>query len=577
MTDSAEHSPYDMVVIVSPDGVVRDYLGGVDSSADVCAIEFRGKSLEALWPPELAAKAKDYVKRTLRTRQNYSFEYELKDGYGTHCCESLFIVHGRDKVLMIMRDVTERQARQVEVHNLAYYDALTELPNRQQFIKTFEEALNEARLKEARVAALIVDLDQFKRINDTLGRPVGDMVLKMVGQRLAHRMRGIDRLVAAGAPRSINELARLGGDEFGVLLTNIDSSEDASAAGRRILSALNQPFSCEGSEIIITPSIGIAVSPQDGTDVDTLMQNADTAMHDAKADGRNRMKFYSGTVQERSLVRLDLETELRCALESGHLELDYQPKVSVHTREIVGVEALLRWPHSIRGSVSPLELIPFAEHTGLIIPIGEWVLRRACEQSKQWAGPGKHPIALAVNVSAQQLSRRDFPDRVAAILEETGFDGRLLEFEIAEHVLARGASNSAALIRLKDLGIRIVVDDFGTANSSIARLRRWPVDALKIDRSLIVNLPHDEDDVAIDSAIIAMARELDMKVVAEGVDSQAQLECLRGLGCDEMQGFLYSEPLPGDELAGFLEDPYESTGFVNAYKIDLARVRAGRQ
>jgi len=544
----------DIVFVVGRDGMVREYLGSVDTVPDLSFDSLRGKTLEELWPAGLAAKARDYVKRTLRARYSHSYEYEIKGAEGSRHCECLFVVHGRDRVLVIVRDISERRGATVETHHLAYFDTLTALPNRQLFMRHLERELCEARLKEQRIATLYIDLDHFKHVNDNLGRSAGDQVLKLAGQRLSQQLRTGDRAPGANGQDDLFNLARVGGDEFAVFMRNVRSSGDAEAVTSRLSEALSKPFGLEGNEVSVTPSIGIAMSPQDGTDAETLVQNADTAMHDAKAGGRNRTKFYSGTVNARTLTRIDLEAELRSALHNEQLELNYQPKADLRTGELIGVEALLRWPHAIRGWVPPSELIPFAENTGMIIPIGEWVLREACQQVRDWTTKAGDPLRLAVNLSGQQLSRRDLPERVHAILEETGFEADRLELEVTEGVLARGpGKNSGVFLGLRDLGVKLMVDDFGTATSSIGRLRRWPIDALKIDRTLVANLPDDTDDVAICSAIIALARELSISVVAEGVETRAQLECLRDQGCDEMQGFFLSEPLPPDELLKFLE------------------------
>ena len=545
----------DIVFVVGRDGMIREYLGSVDAAPDLSFDSLRGKTLDELWPSGLAAKARDYVKRTLRARYSHSYEYEIKGVDGTRHCECLFVVHGRDRVLVIVRDISERRGATVETHHLAYFDTLTTLPNRQLFTRHLERELCEARLKEQRIATLYIDLDHFKHINDNLGRAAGDQVLKLAGQRLSQQVRSGDRSNGASGQDDVFNLARVGGDEFAVFMRNVRSSGDAEAVAARLSESLSKPFGLDGNEASVTPSIGIAMSPQDGTDAETLLQNADTAMHDAKAGGRNRTKFYSGTVNARTLTRIDLEAELRSALDNEQLQLNFQPKADLRTGELIGVEALLRWPHAIRGWVPPSELIPFAENTGMIIPIGEWVLREACLQARDWTTKAGEPLRLAVNLSGQQLSRRDLPERVQAILEETGFEPERLELEITEAVLARGpGKNSGVFLGLRDLGVKLMVDDFGTATSSIGRLRRWPIDALKIDRTLVANLPEDTDDIAICSAIVALARELSISVVAEGVESRAQLDCLREQGCDEMQGFLLSEPLPPDELIKFLEE-----------------------
>jgi diguanylate cyclase len=429
---------------------------------------------------------------------------------------------------------------------LAHFDALTGLSNRQQSRGCLKSALEDAKARRRTLAVLYLDLDNFKRVNDTLGHAVGDQLLCLAASRLRHSLSAAG--TALGAPPSpprANHIGRLGGDEFIVVLPGIRTADEASAVAARLIADLQAPMRLDLHTLVVTPSIGIAMYPSDGADVDTLLRNADLAMYVAKRNGPGTYALFDAAMNDAALQRFTMEEKLRGALERGEFTLHYQPQFDVSTGAMSGMEALLRWTHAELGTVPTVEFIPVAEETGLILPIGEWVLRTACRQAKAWLDEELPMGRMAVNVSGHQFALRDFPATVAAIIRETGIDASMLELEITESVVMKDeAWAESALRQLKDLGVTLAIDDFGTGHSSFGRLRHFAVDRLKIDRSFITGLIECSDDRAIAAAIIAMARSLRIKVTAEGVESFAQLLFLQEHDCQEVQGFFFSRPLP---------------------------------
>jgi diguanylate cyclase (GGDEF)-like protein len=443
---------------------------------------------------------------------------------------------------------------------LAYFDALTGLPNREQSRSRLSSALAAAQENERMMAVLYLDLDNFKRVNDTLGHAVGDELLTVVAARLRHSLRSND-----GPGRDLesssrsNHIGRLGGDEFIVLLPNIRSAEDAAAAAARLIADLQAPMRLALHSLVITPSVGISLYPSDGVDVDTLLRNADLAMYFAKRKGPGMHAFFEAAMNDAALHRFTLEGKLRGALERGEFTLHYQPQFDVGTGTVAGMEALLRWTNADLGVVTPAEFIPVAEETGLILPIGEWVLRTACRQAKAWLDEGLPFGRMAVNVSGQQFILKDFPATVAAILAETGLTPSMLELEITESVVMNDeAWAEVALRQLKGLGVQLAIDDFGTGYSSFGRLRHFAVDRLKIDQSFMTSLLECSDDRAIAAAIIAMSRSLRINVTAEGVESFPQLLFLQEHDCHEAQGFLFSRALPAADARQLLSRAAET-------------------
>ncbi len=430
-------------------------------------------------------------------------------------------------------------ARRIEY--LAYNDSLTGLPTRAQFSLVLGRAIADAQRHQEQFGLFFIDLDRFKQINDTLGHTVGDALLVEVAQRLRHALRDNDTI------------ARLGGDEFVVLVPRLKHDRHAQTVARKVLDAIAAPMPVHGQELRVTASVGVSCFARDGSDEQTLMKNADIAMYQVKETGRNGFAFYSPERDANSLERLALESSLRGALERDELHLYYQPKLDCRSGRVTGMEALLRWEHPELGLVSPAHFIPVAEETGLIVPIGQWVLRQACLQTKAWRLMGLKDLVVAVNLSPRQFQDENLLSDIVSVLHDTGMDGRWLELEITESAIVQNADNARKLLQaLKALGISIAVDDFGTGYSSLSTLKTFPIDTLKIDRSFIRDLATDAEDRGLTEAIIQMGKALRLHLVAEGVETVAQAEFLHLSGCHELQGYLFSKPLPAPAFAKFL-------------------------
>ena len=474
------------------------------------------------------------------------------------CFEQRIDIQTRDEIGTLAtafnRMLGQLQQRDERIRHLAYFDSITELPNRVSFKELLSRAVSRAPRYGRRGAVLYLDLDRFKLINDSFGHDAGDRLLQGFAQRLTGCLRSSDvvaRLQDSGTPT----IARLGGDEFAILLTEIESDEDAVRVATRILTLLEQPFDLGNQSVVVGSSIGIALFPDDGDEPDQLLKNADAAMYHAKEQGRNNVQLYRERLSVRNLERITLERELRCALEHDQLFIQFQPLVDLHGWQVVGFEALLRWQHPRLGLVGPGLFIPLAEETGLIVPIGEFVLRAACAQGKSWLAGGLGPFRIAVNLSVSHLQQENFVDRLAEILSVSGMPPELLELEITETMMMIDPQETAAKLDvIRELGVMLAVDDFGTGHSSLSYLKRFPLDRLKIDRSFISDLASDRDDGAIVSAIIAMAHNLRVQVVAEGVETVTQLEFLRLRRCDLIQGFLISPPLAPADVPPWYRD-----------------------
>jgi diguanylate cyclase (GGDEF)-like protein len=449
----------------------------------------------------------------------------------------------RDKQgwVLVLDDITERKQAEERIRYMALYDALTDLPNRVLFRDRLRRAMLQSQRSGRLVAVMFLDLDRFKAINDTLGHAFGDQLLQIVARRLQ------------GCVRASDTVARLSGDEFTVILAGIGNSQDAAHVARKVQQALSQPMRLAGREIYTSASIGITLYPSDASDVDTLIKNADVAMYRAKNQGRNNYAFYTADMHLQALEWLTLERDLRKSLDQGDFVLHYQPQVNLHSGEIAGVEVLVRWQHPEMGLLDPQRFIPLAEETGLIVPLGSWVLRTACAQNRVWQNEGLPPIKIAVNMSARQIAQPTIVDEIRGILAETGLEGRYLELELAENTLFYDSDAIAEQLNgLKRLGVRLSIDDFGTGYSSVGYLKRLPIDMLKIDRSFVRDLPNDPENSAIAATIIGMTRSLHLKVIAEGVESESQRAFLLEQGCDEIQGYLYSHPIAAGELRQLL-------------------------
>ena len=442
---------------------------------------------------------------------------------------------------------------ELRLYRMAYFDSLTELPNRLFFNEHLQHMIALAQRQNLKLGVLFLDLDGFKRINDTLGHHLGDLVLQATGERLRNSIRASDALVRTGAALDGLAIARLGGDEFTVLLSTIERNEDAATVAERIRLNLAQPLIFGDHELYTTTSIGITIYPDDGETAEELLKNADLAMYYAKRSGGNMYRYFSAKMSETALQRLTLENQLRKAIERGELDLHYQPQLDVVTGEFCGLEALLRWDSHELGRISPAEFIPLAEETGLIVGIGEWVLRKACQQAKKMQDRGIPFNRMAVNVSAIQFLHKGFSSLVTKILAETGLKPDVLELELTESVLINDEDIVLNVLRsLKKIGVQLAIDDFGTGYSSLSRLKSFPIDRLKIDQGFVRNIEQDSDNAAIVVAVIAMAEGMDMKVIAEGVETDGQLAFLKNKRCNEVQGYLLSKPLPSAQIEEFL-------------------------
>lgn len=550
---------YRRLVEVSPDAIIIDSAGrlayanaaAVRLYAASSAEELIGKPLRDLIRPDdhdgprvdgSGAGAEVHL-HSLREQKALRLDGKMID---VEVVSAAIAFEDTSATQTVIRDITERKKAESRMAYLAQYDTLTGLPNRNLFHDRLRVALARAKRNQQTIALMFIDLDRFKEINDTLGHSAGDRVLSIIADRLREHLREVDTV------------ARLGGDEFTVVLENITNTGQASTVAAKINEALAQPIIIDGQEIFITASVGIAIPQAGEENIDTLVKQADIAMYQAKQEGRNNLQFYSPEKHAKSSNLLSLESALRRALERDEFILHYQPKVSARNGRLAGVEALLRWNSRDFGMVPPAEFIPLAEETGLIVPIGEWILHHACVQAKRWQDKHPQPLTMAVNLSARQFRERNLTSTIIGALGKSGLDPRYLELEITESmVMHRPEEVVGILLKLRQMGLQLAIDDFGTGYSSLAYLKRFAVDTLKIDRSFVLDIERDPDDAAIVTAIISMAHNLDLKVVAEGVETREQLGFLQRLGCDECQGYYFSRPLPAHELETLLAAPPE--------------------
>jgi diguanylate cyclase (GGDEF)-like protein/PAS domain S-box-containing protein len=478
--------------------------------------------------------------RDQKTLSNIELRLRRKDGTPVWILENMSLVESAGIIEGTMIDISDRKAAQEQVEYQAYHDVLTGLPNRLLFRDRITVALAHARRSRRAVAVMFLDLDQFKLVNDTLGHTVGDGLLQAAAERLVHCVRADDTV------------ARMGGDEFTILVSDLTDTRAASLVAQKVLDSMSKPIDVDGHELFITTSIGISIFPDDGMDTETLLKNADRAMYRAKEAGRNNYQFATGASVEASKGRLSLERSLHHAFDRQEFVIHYQPMIEMDTHRVVGAEALIRWKHRELGLLGPDEFIHVAEDCGLIFPIGEWVLRTACAQMRQWHRAG-HDLNIAVNLSARQFQQHDLTAMIERILEETGLGARWLDIEITESTAMHNAEMSLGIMtRLKQMGVRLSIDDFGTGYSSLSYLKKFPIDTIKIDQNFVHDLTLSPNDGAIISAVISMARALKLHVVAEGVETEEQLEFLRRQHCETIQGFLYSRPLPAEEFEAIL-------------------------
>lgn len=513
---------------------------------------FVGKNVFDVFPKDTAQSLWEIDVATKTTQQTYEVELDLMHNDGSQHTYLLVKFPLRDKqqqafgVCTIGTDISERKLaetalreQQSRLNYMAFHDSLTGLPNRSLFYDRIYHGLARARRANSKIALMLLDIDRFKNINDSLGHDAGDVLLKAVGARLTDGVRDMDTV------------ARLGGDEFVVVLEGIHDMDDVVFVANKLLATLARPIEISGHNISTTVSIGVSLFPEDGADTDELLRNADIAMYKAKEAGKNNCQFYTKGMNATAVNYLLLENDLRRAVEQQQLTLYYQPQVDLKTGEMMGVEALVRWLHPERGVVSPAHFIPLAEETGLIVPIGEWVLREACRQQKIWLDAGKLVGKIAVNLSPRQFHQKNFPGKVEAILAETGLDAKYLELEITESCAMEHAGETInQLNQLNQMGMFLAIDDFGTGYSSLAYLQRFPIQKLKIDRSFVHDIHDDANDAAIAKSIIGLAHNMQMRVVAEGVENEYQADWLRNMGCDQAQGFFYAKPMTAKQLEG---------------------------
>ncbi len=456
------------------------------------------------------------------------------------------------RFVVLARDITERKNAERQIEELAYVDTLTGLPNRLSFLQRLEREIVRAGFLSNRLAVLFLDMDGFKNINDTLGHTVGDLALQTIGTRLREGVRPTDMVSRLSNDEPELRLARLGGDEFTVLVPRVSSTDEVMQLAERIRDLMTRPFLLEGREVVLTTSIGIAVYPEDGNTADALLKHADTAMYHAKEEGRDNCKFYNSALTQRAAQQLNLASNLRLALERGEFRLAYQPQLDVASGRFKSVEALIRWTHPEHGVISPIEFIPAAERSGLIVGIGEWVLRTACADAMRWRDAGL-ALRVGVNISVRQLRNAGIVDTVRELVA-SGMAPELLELEMTESVLMEDIHATLLVLReLRATGVTLSLDDFGTGYSSMSYLRQLPIHRLKIDQTFVRGLPDDAESLAIVRAIIGLARSFGFDLTAEGVETLEQARLLRQLGCDSMQGYYFSRPVPAEAIPGLLD------------------------
>lgn len=531
----------DLMFRISSNGAFLDVKGSKDFNPGILTPDCVGKKIEDVFPKEVAEQAMHYVIRALKNGGTQNFEYQLPSNDFLRDYEARIVVSGEDEVLAIVREITERKAQAAVLEYQALHDSLTDLPNRTLLYDRLQQAILSGHRQSRLLALLLMDLDHFKDVNDTLGHHHGDMLLQQVGQRLR------------GTLRESDTVARLGGDEFAILISALADVKDVPLVTEKILQALEAPFILEGNILDIGASIGIALFPDHGEYADLLIQRADVAMYLAKEAGGG-YAIYSSEQDQNSPRRLALRGELRQAIENGDLFLLYQPKINLQTSNVIGVEALVRWRHPRLGTVPPDQFIPLAEHTGLIKPLTLWVLNAALSQCRSWREAGVD-LGVAVNLSARNLQDPQVSDQIADLLETWNVPPQMLELEITESVIMADPVRAMEILtRLSKMGVRLSIDDFGTGYSSLGYLKKLPVDEIKIDKSFVKEMAIDGDDTVLVRSIIDLAHNLGLQVIAEGVEDQETWDALVMLGSDAAQGYFMSRPIPADELGRWLRE-----------------------
>lgn len=547
-TTVLEQSTYNSIVlIVTQAGEICSVL----EAPDTVSSKTDQSSIDDLWPADVTEKIRNSLKRTLRSRKYHSEEIEF--GRDNVSSEFIYVAQGPDRVLLIARDLSAQKQALSRVQKLAYTDEVTGLPNREFLFRQLQKITDVQSLKEGRAAMICIHIGQVDDHGYALNSAQQDEMLKELASRVTRHLRGLNELEEDNFERC-SIAARTDFRQFGIILPSIESGADAESVVERLVEDLQQPVVAGTRTITIRAAGGIALFPQDGTDPAALFENAAAAMQDSRTTQDSNFKFHSGTVRLRSLQRQDLEVELRSALDREDYALNFLPVVAAKTRRPVTIEALLRWPDAILGSQSTRKIVTVAERTGLILPIGEWVLRQGCAQLKAWQKAGHSDIRLAVNLSSQELAAEDPVGRIARILEETKTDPADLDFEIKEQILTREALKDYSTCRgLKSLGVRIVVDDYGVGACSLASLSQSPVDAIKIDNTFVAQIENSERDRAACSAAIALAEKLELQVIAEGVETEEQATVLQKQGCPYLQGFLFGTPMSHADISAYLD------------------------
>lgn len=537
------------ILIVSRSGSISSVVEAADEVRQRIEAGDAPANVDDLWPDAVASGIRQSINRALRTRRSEALQVNGEPGH-----EILCVPQGPDRAMMIVRDLSEQQAALARITQQAYVDEVTRLPNRENLLAELQKITDIQRLREGRAAMLCIHVGQFDDHGWSLNSVQQDEVLRALAERLVANLRGTNDDDEIDYER-YSVAARIDYRQFGVVLPAIEGGEDAEAVGERLIADLGRPVTTGARTVTVTPSIGVALFPQDGTDPATLYQNASAAMGDARNDPGATLKFHSGTVRLRTLQRQDLEIELRSALDKEEYALNFLPVVAAADARPVTMEALLRWPDTLLGTQPIRKIVRIAERTGLILPIGEWVIRRACQQLRRWHAAGFTGIRVAVNLSSQELVSDDIVTRIARILDEEQVDPQGIDIELKEHMLFREVLQDYATCReLRNMGMRIVIDDYGIGACSLAHLSQSPADAIKIDNSFVANLEINERDRAACTAATAMARELGIQVIAEGVETEEQADILRAAGCEYLQGFYFSQPISEPDVFAYLDE-----------------------